>query len=136
MDIDLEFEGCPCCGQDLTSDDDAFSKAQDYERGRLDIKQEKDGAYAERNMCVSLIANMAMKMGYPVGIGKTNIEGWNPEYNNIVYIDLPSGQVSWHYHDNETQLFDHLPKYDAKWDGHDTQVKYERVLEPRLDSGE
>ena len=61
----------------------------------------------------------------------------------IVFIDLPTGQVSWHIHDSEFPMFDHLqwhPRasternkwYSGKkaapiWDGHTTEEKYERL---------
>lgn len=46
-----------------------------------------------------------------------------------VFIDLPTGQVSWHVHDSELALFDFLPTSDQRcWDGHSTDEKYERLL--------
>lgn len=92
----------------------------------------KDGAYAERNKCVALIAQMALAMGLTAGIGVHPEEdtSWESDWRNIVFIDLPSGQVSWHIHDSETEMFMFLPVYPGKWDGHDTEEKYRRVLEP------
>lgn len=88
---------------------------------------EKDGAYAERNQCVGLIAKFALVLGYKVGIAKTAIEGWSEDWHGCVYIDLPTGQVSWHYHDSDAWLFSFLPPYGSAWDGHSTPEKYERV---------
>ena len=87
----------------------------------------KDGAYEERNRCVALIARMAVAMGYRAGIAKTAIEGWSEDWHSCVYIDLPTGQASWHYHDTHAHLFEGLPQYAAPWDGHDTPEKYRRV---------
>lgn len=81
-----------------------------------------DAAYAERNCLVALLARL-----YPSGIKRTAIEGWDPEWHGCVYIDLPTGQASWHYHDSETDLFDDLPPYHGEWDGHSTEEKYRRV---------
>jgi hypothetical protein len=64
---------------------------------------------------------------YPSGIRRTEIEGWDPEWHGCVYIELPTGQASWHYHDNEAHLFSDLPPFDGKWDGHTTEQKYRRV---------
>ena len=89
----------------------------------------KDGAYLERNQCVALIARMAHALGYWAGTAKTAIEGWSEDWHGCVYIDLPAGQVSWHYHDTQSYLFDWLPPYCADWDGHDTPEKYRRVLD-------
>jgi len=92
----------------------------------LDLKNAKDGAYLERNKCVALIARMALAMGLKAGRAKTAIEGWSEDWHGCVYIDLPTGQVSWHFHDSQLSLFLDLPKYDGTWDGHDTPEKYRR----------
>ncbi|MHB8122597.1 MAG: WDGH domain-containing protein [Desulfuromonadaceae bacterium] len=97
-----------------------------------DMEAAKDGAYLERNMCVALIARMALTMGLTVGIGK-HPEGdatWERDWMNIVFIDLPAGQCSWHIHDSEIPMFSFLPEYAGQWDGHDTAEKYRRVLKP------
>ena len=44
-----------------------------------------------------------------------------------MFIDLPTGQASWHYHDREAHLFAGLPPYTKPWDGHTTPEKYERL---------
>lgn len=81
-----------------------------------------DGAYSERNMLVRFLAAM-----YPSGICKTSILGWDPAWEWCVYIDTPEGQMPWHYHEREHELFNDLPLYDKDWDGHDTRTKYERL---------
>lgn len=83
---------------------------------------DKDAAYLERNRVVALLAGL-----FPSGIARTDIPGWLPEWHGCVYIDLPTGQVSWHYHDGEASLFAHLPPYTKPWDGHTTDEKYERL---------
>ena len=103
--------------------------ARDEAKTELDLMRErKDGAYLERNQCVSLIARMALKLGYDVKVCRTAIEGWSEDWHGCVYITLPTGQVSWHFHDSQAYLFDRLPKGEAVWDGHDTPTKYERVM--------
>lgn len=92
-----------------------------------EMRARKDGAYEERNRVVALAASMALALGYKAGVKKTAIEGWDDEWHNCCYIDLPHGQVSWHYHDDHAHLFENLPAYEATWDGHDTPMKYERV---------
>lgn len=87
----------------------------------------KDNAYLERNRCVALMARMAVAMGLPVAVTKTAIEGWSEDWHGCIYIGLPTGQVSWHFHDSQAHLFDGLPRGDESWDGHDTRLKYERV---------
>lgn len=93
------------------------------------MEQRKDDVYLERNQCVALIARMAIALGYWAGTAKTAIEGWSEDWHGCVYIDLPTGQVSWHYHDSQAHLFGWLPPYCAEWDGHDTPEKYRRVLD-------
>ena len=93
----------------------------------LDLKNRKDEAYLERNRCVALIARMAFSMGFSVGRATTAIPGWSEDWHGCVYVDLPTGQVSWHFHDSHAELFDGLPEYSGLWDGHDTKEKYRRV---------
>ena len=82
----------------------------------------KDGAYLERNQLVALLSKV-----FPAGKKQTAIEGWSEDWHGCVYIDLPTGQASWHYHDSQAYLFDHLPEYQGVWDGHTTDEKYERI---------
>lgn len=91
------------------------------------LEERKDGAYEERNQCVALIARMALFMGWCAGLKRTAIDGWDNEWHGCVYIDLPTGQVSWHFHDSHAHYFAGLPPYDGPWDGHDTPEKYCRV---------
>lgn len=88
---------------------------------------QKDAAYIERNRVVAGFAALAVKLGYRVGRRCTDIPGWDEEWAWAVFIDLPAGQVSWHYHRDEAPLFAFLPAYDTPWDGHDTPEKYRRV---------
>jgi hypothetical protein len=93
--------------------------------------------YFERNHCVALIATLAHERGWPVGrkvplsFEDWASEGWPKDEDplNCIYIDLPAGQVSWHYLDKDAWLFAHLPLYGGRWDGHTTEEKYQRVHE-------
>lgn len=85
-------------------------------------KRREDEAYQERNKVVAALSKL-----FPAGRTKTDIPGWDPEWHGAVYIDLPTGQVSWHFHDRDAGLFDHLPPYAGVWDGHDTEEKYRRL---------
>jgi hypothetical protein len=90
--------------------------------GMADLEQRKDGAYLERNRLVAALASV-----FPSGTGRTAIEGWSEDWHGCVYVDLPTGQASWHFHDSHAHLFAHLPAYDKPWDGHTTEEKYERL---------
>jgi len=86
------------------------------------LQEQTNSAYTERNRLVAFIASL-----YPSGIKKTDIPEWDKEWHGCVYIDLPTGQASWHYHDSEAWMFTHLPRYEGEWDGHTTEEKYDRV---------
>ena len=86
------------------------------------MKARKDAAYLERNHLVAALAKC-----FPSGTARTAIEGWHEEWHGCVYIDLPTGQVSWHYHDSHAYLFAELSPYQRSWDGHTTDEKYRRV---------
>jgi hypothetical protein len=88
-----------------------------------------DDVYKERDMCIALIAKFAQYNELRVGIGYHAEEPWENDWRNIIYIDLPTGQISWHIHDSELAMFNFLPYYHATWDGHTTEEKYRRLLE-------
>jgi hypothetical protein len=81
-----------------------------------------DDAYTERNRLVALLAWL-----YDGAVGRTDIPGWAPEWHGCVYIDLPTGQVSFHFHDRDAGLFAGLPPFNGVWDGHTTEEKWNRV---------
>ena len=86
------------------------------------MRERKDAAYLERNQVVAALAKC-----FPSGVARTAIEGWSEDWHGCVYIDLPTGQASWHFHDSHAYLFDSLPPYTGTWDGHDTPEKYARL---------
>lgn len=84
----------------------------------------KNNAYKERDMLVAALSKL-----YPAWIGYHEGEDWEDDWRTIIYIKLPSGQVSWHIHDSEKPLFDHLDPGIEEWDGHTTEEKYERLAQ-------
>lgn len=98
------------------------------EAERAGLASRKDGAYLERNQVVAALAKC-----FPSGVALTAIDGWSEDWHGCVYIDLPTGQVSWHFHDSQAYLFDGLPAYGGTWDGHDTPEKYRRVAALRAE---
>lgn len=93
------------------------------ERAVEGMKIRKDEAYEERNKLVALLASM-----FPSGRKKTDIPGWADDWHGCVFIDFPWGQASWHYHDSQAWMFDHLPPYLGEWDGHLTSEKYDAIM--------
>ena len=92
-----------------------------------EMADRKDAAYRERNLMVSALARLAPRLGWTAGLARTAIEGWSEDWHGCVYIDTPQGQLSWHYHDCEADLFVGLPQYEGVWDGHTTGEKYARL---------
>ncbi len=93
------------------------------ERAVEGMKIRKDEAYEERNKLVALLASM-----FPSGRKKTDIPGWADDWHGCVFIDFPWGQASWHYHDSQAWMFEHLPPYLGEWDGHLTSEKYDAIM--------
>lgn len=97
------------------------------------LAEQKDAAYAERNKCVAAIVIVAVKKGWATGLALHSRDDalWDEEWRNIVWIELPTGQVTWHIHDRELPMFTALQLKQCdwfKWDGHSTQEKYDRLL--------
>lgn len=67
--------------------------------------------YATRNSAIYLALRQASQLGYYCGIGPGGDPAWP-----VAFIDLPTGQISWH-----------LPGYLNGWDGHTTKEKYDRI---------
>ena len=100
-----------------------FRGEMNREERELSVARDmRDWAYAERNQVVAALAKV-----FPSGLAKTEIPGWDAEWHNCVYIDLPTGQVSWHFHDREAHWFAGMPAYSKPWDGHTTEEKYRRL---------
>jgi len=106
------------------------------ERERDGAIAAKDAAYRERNLCVALIARLALDNSPSeetpnawLGIHPPEDTTWEADWRNIVFVEvLGVGQLSWHIHDSELHLFDFLPVMPRrKWDGHTTEEKYARL---------
>lgn len=94
----------------------------------MPTKTPLEQVYAERNAAVALAAKLASLLGYRVGRAVTDASGWDAEWRNCCYIDLPEvGQISFHYHSSEAPMFTGLPEYTGTWDGHDTATKHRRL---------
>lgn len=71
-----------------------------------------DEKYIPRYGLVLDAVAMAHHLGLPAGF---RIDPSEPEWP-VAFIDLPTGQVSWH-----------LPQHPTAWDGHSTPEKYRRI---------
>lgn len=89
-----------------------------------------DVAYRERNRVVAAMVRLANGAGCRAWIALHELgQDWPPEWRYVVYVELPTGQVSWHIHERERPLFGYLrlAKYAPRWDGHTTAEKYDRL---------
>lgn len=88
---------------------------------------ERDAAYRERNRLVALLA--ALYPSYLVRHDEREGEPWDEEWRNVVLIDLPTGQISFHIHSSELlTLFDRVKiGHNEKWDGHTNEEKWRRI---------
>lgn len=77
-------------------------------------KADKEGNYDYRNGLVWKAFHAATNLGYKAGV---RIDPDEPEWP-VVFIELPTGQVSWH-----------VPQHDVAYDGHTTEEKYQRIKE-------
>jgi hypothetical protein len=77
------------------------------------IQAEEEGDYDKRNTLTVSAMGAALTLGYGAGF---KLDEKEPDWP-VAYIDLPTGQVSWH-----------IPAYAGTWDGHDNAEKYRRVV--------
>jgi hypothetical protein len=85
---------------------------------------ERDKAYSERARLVAYLAAC-----YPSEIvpAESDSGAWF-----LVFVTTPAGQMSWHLHEDDLDLFEPLlnaPETGIEWDGHSTEQKYERLAE-------
>jgi hypothetical protein len=105
------------------------------DEGLTDMTAQRDAAYVERNRCVVAIARAALALGLRAWLGKhidapdAEPGSWDPEWLNVVFINLPAGLVSWHLHDSELPAFEFLRDMPPllAYDGHSTPEKWERL---------
>jgi hypothetical protein len=77
-------------------------------------------AYTERANLTALLAAL-----YPSGWNHadTNHPGWF-----VLYIQLPTGQATWHISPDDWWIFANVPHSpELIWDGHTTEQKYQRI---------
>jgi len=70
-----------------------------------------DDVYHERDQLVAALSKI-----YPSHTAVHHGE-WEDGWRNIICIHLPTGQATWHIHDSELGLFDHLVTLTDHWDG-------------------
>lgn len=98
-------------------------EAESLGREITDLQKAVGGAYRERARLVAFLA-----AAHPSRLQQADDvaePGWF-----VVYVDTPAGQLSWHIHPDDLELFDHVEldrAGEVAWDGHDTDAKYARL---------
>lgn len=88
-----------------------------------------DAVYDERDKLVYLLVCLASRQGWRVGVADAHDAATcEPEWRKVVYIDLPTGQVSWHVHESKMRWYCVAPEYPDPWDRHTTEEKYARLM--------
>lgn len=108
--------------REYSQNDVISTSALTLEFEKHSLQQAVDKAYEERNRLVALLTKI-----FPSTRCKTAIEGWSEDWHGCVYVQLPTGQVSWHFHNSQAGMFAHVPYTLTKWDGHTTAEKYQRI---------
>lgn len=110
----------------LAEQEEACRAERDALRERVaKLSVQKDCAYLERDRLVAALSKV-----WPSRLARhpDEDESWDDDWRWIVFIDLPTGQASWHIHDDELPMFAHLDRVDGNpWDGHTTDEKYARL---------
>lgn len=89
-----------------------------------DLAHERDEVYIERNNLVCFLSKIFPSYR---GIHEKDPK-WDKAWINIIYIETPQGQLSWHIHSSLLPMFSHLELREGNnWDGHTTEEKYRRL---------
>jgi len=119
---------CQWCGLRYTLPKAASARREEEGQIMPSWGQQKDAAYHERNMLVAFVSRVHPSHRYKHPEADT---AWDDDWRWIVCIHSPAGQLTWHIHDSEIDLFAHLACDDKElpghWDGHTTTEKYERL---------
>lgn len=103
-----------------------------------DLEKAKDNAYWERNQLVAALSKVLPSF---LSRHPDDDKEWDDDWRNIVVMELPAKfnkdfigaekvcdyQMTWHIHDHDLPMFDHLRFSEYYWDGHTTQEKYRRL---------
>lgn len=96
-------------------------------------EEQRDKAYTERNRLLALLTTIFPSWGardpFP-SWGARDPKNSSP-WDNVVFLKLPTGQVSWHVHDAQVlEDFSHVRisgPHIEPWDGHTDDEKWARV---------
>jgi len=90
-------------------------------------ESEAEKLYTERAQCVIALARAASALGCRVGFREDPDLGSATAQWPVLFIDLPTGQVSWHLTVEDRRSAVDIGAYLGEWDRHDTPEKYRRL---------
>lgn len=93
-------------------------QASDPSADGTEDRPDAEERYRARAATILRLVALAIEIGWPAGIGVDDMidDGGGPdELWPVAYVELPTGQVSWH-----------LRPFEGEWDKHDTTEKYAR----------
>lgn len=123
--VHLSFpKGFPCVASIVPGPEEPYTSSLVFSYPE-DFSAKFNELYEERNRLVGLAVSVAQEKGLKTG----KAEDPEDEEWVLIYIDLPTGQVSWHVHRSDLRYFPPMGEYDKPWDGHSTPKKYDRVLD-------
>ena len=91
----------------------------------LALQKQRNDVYEERDRLVA-----ALSKCFPSWLARhpDADKEWDDQWRWIVFVQLPTGQATWHIQDRELPWFDHLARRTVNdWDGHTTEEKYRRL---------
>lgn len=91
----------------------------------INITQETvDGIYRDRS---HILALLALHYSGHIAFSDPSTPTWP-----VLTLETPHGQMSWHIHPDQLELFGHVRRADdrlaaAAYDGHSTETKHDRI---------
>ncbi|MFZ3043714.1 MAG: hypothetical protein WA058_01225, partial [Minisyncoccia bacterium] len=123
-----EYEGNEQLAKDVLY---AASRLASLEEENAGLRVDKDTAYRERNRLVLFLTRCypSHRCSHP----ESDVS-WERDWRNIICVHGPVGLMTWHIHDSELRMFEHLPFGESDWDGHTTEEKYQRLYRCDMNS--
>jgi len=91
----------------------------------LALQKQRNDVYEERDRLVCALSKV-----FPSWLARhpETDKAWDDDWRWIVFVQLPTGQATWHIQDRELPWFAHLERRTENvWDGHTTEEKYRRL---------
>jgi hypothetical protein len=94
------------------------------------LRMKHDNLFAERNILVAVLSKIFPSVIAYHSPDEQGDDGGNLTSEYVVYLRLPTGQVSFHVGaDARQSWFEHLQLATVPvWDGHTTDMKWDRVV--------